>query len=289
MTQIGHYGHFFALCHLGSYLCIYKSKHCLARRTDAGILQRTPLLFHGPTKNFQIQLLYLQFGAACLTLVLHFLTQLLQLHTAGRIRKLGLAHLIGCTRSQTVQIALIAPVHLHAVQFHFGNPDLHIQVVQINLVVTQLLLQLITFHLFLVQQFLIIVFDALQIESQQRSAHLYRVPDTGIHFHNARAYRRSDTFFESRHYLTISADAGFDSAGIYCIKDQRRLLDTGLKLAADPKNRADQYSNTQNYGKRNLDAPFSDFNRRYRTIHIYVYFIIFTFHNNKNRAKNVKY
>ena len=146
---------------MGTNLIVDISKDSLPGRTHLRIVERTFGFGQCLLEHAEIQFLYLVFRSQHFLLVGILLLQLLVFQLCHVVAQFGLAHLIGSTRTETVEVLLVAQLHLHAVQLHGGDFDFHLQVGQLGLVVKFQLFQLVAAHLLFVQHLLVVGFGTL--------------------------------------------------------------------------------------------------------------------------------
>ena len=220
MAQVADDGNLRALTHLHTYLIVYISKDGLAGRAHLCVVQRTLGLGQALAEDAQVEFLHLVFGSQHLLLVLVLLTELFQFQLGHVDAQFGLTHLVGRTRTEAVQILLVAQLHLHAVQLHFGHLDLHGQVLQLGFVVHLQLLQFVGTHLFLVKLFLVLGLGTLQVEFQDGRTYVHTVAPLLVHLKDAGIDGRIDDFLECRHHLARSTDTDLNRSLIDLREDK---------------------------------------------------------------------
>ena len=161
MAQIGDDGNLRTFRHLRTDLVVYVSEDCLAGRADLRIVQRAFRFGKRFSEDAEVQLLYLIFGIQHFLLVGVLLLQLFVFQLRHVITQLCLTHFVGSTRTEAVEVLLVAQLHLFAVQLHGGDFYLHLQVVQLGHILKLELLQLVAAHLLLVEFLLVVGFGAL--------------------------------------------------------------------------------------------------------------------------------
>jgi len=234
VREVGERGHLTALRHLCAYLAIYIGEDARPWCAYLCVLQCAACLGQVFPEDFQFQILHLQVGLAHLLLVGVLLAQLLQLQATCVVGQFGLTHLVGSARTKAVEVTLVAQLHLQAVQLHFAHTDVHLQVAQPRQVVQPQLLQLVAFHLLLVQQFAVAGLGALQVEPQDGGAGRHAVALFAIDLHDARRDGRGHQLLGGRHYASHGGHTHFDGSALHGARLQVGQLHTTLCPTGQP-------------------------------------------------------
>ena len=161
MAQIGNHRNLFALRYLCAHLSVHISQDGLAGRTYLCIVQGTLHFGQAFGENVEFKFLDFQVGCFHFLFVLVLLAELFQFQFTFVVGQFGLTHLVGCTRTDAVQIAFVAQFHLLAAQLHGTDFYIHGQVAEVSLVVHLQLFQLVALHLLFIQEFLVSRFRTL--------------------------------------------------------------------------------------------------------------------------------
>ncbi len=226
VAEIRYYRNLLTGSDLLSHLVVDVGERGLAGRLHLSLAEGAAHLGEILVVDVEFKLLHAEVGVTHLTLVFKLLAQLLKLKLAGVVGQLDLTHLVACTRTEAVEVTLVAQLHLHAAYGHGLYLYIHGEVAQAGVVVELHLFDFVLFHLRLVEQLVKLGFGALKVEAEQRCAHIHAVAGLAVHLDDAGADRRVYNLLKCRSHFTRGTYARFDCSTVDCSQHNVLFTDT---------------------------------------------------------------